>query len=542
MSRLFSVGIIFLMATPNLSLPLLAQDGYERQSAIDVISYDYTLLLSDSTDVIKGSADIAIRFTASTQDLWLELANEDKNDLGMQLKEFSCKEADAGYEHQKNRINIHLPQKANAGDTIHFFMRYEGVPADGLYISQNQYGQRTFFGDNWPNRAHQWLPCIDHPSEKATVSFRVFSPYKYQVVANGRLVEETNWDDSYRLSHWEEKTPISMKIAVIGVAPFAVRYERDVAGIPLSSWVYNRNREAGFIDYAEAEKVLSYFISLLGPFPYEKLANVQSTTRYGGMENASCIFYNEKYISGKQDQEEILAHEIAHQWFGDYVTEKDWLHIWLSEGFATFMEAHYLEYSQGPAAYALKLTNDRDKIIGDSNTLKTPILLREIKNYNSLLNTNSYEKSGWILYMLRLKIGEEKFWKGLRNYLTKFAHANVLSQDFIQVMQESCGENLQNFFDQWLLQAGIPHLQISWSYNAMQKKILLQVNQRQDGRFNFPLEIGLLMEGEEKLSRTEVLDINVRNASFSFSVSAKPAKLIVDPYVKLLAQWKIEAE
>ena len=130
---------------------------------------------------------------------------------------------------------------------------------------------------------------------------------------------------------------------VIGVSPFAVQEMLSKSGIPLSSWVYPQNSEEGFFDYSIATRPLDFFESYIAPYPYSKLANVQSKTVYGGMENASCIFYHERTVTGKQDHEILITHEMAHQWFGDAVSELNWHHIWLSEGFATYLTDLYIE-------------------------------------------------------------------------------------------------------------------------------------------------------------------------------------------------------
>ncbi|MCF6333455.1 MAG: hypothetical protein L3J11_09250, partial [Draconibacterium sp.] len=131
---------------------------------------------------------------------------------------------------------------------------------------------------------------------------------------------------------------------VIGVARFAVQYNNDYKEVPVSSWVFPQNREEGFSDYSVGDKALKYFSEIIGPYSYEKLAHVQSKTRYGGMENAGCIFYAEKSVTGKNRAESLMAHETAHQWFGNSVTEQNWHHIWLSEGFATYLTHIYIEY------------------------------------------------------------------------------------------------------------------------------------------------------------------------------------------------------
>src|SRR6266700_2106852 len=178
---------------------------------------------------------------------------------------------------------------------------------------------------------------------------------------------------------------------VIGAAGFAVQYSGTINGTPVYSWVYPENKEKGFYDYAQAVDILPFYIKHVGPYAYEKLANVQSKTIFGGMENAGAIFYSENTVTGTRVSESLLAHEIAHQWFGDMATETDWSHLWLSEGFATYMTILYFE-----------------------KKYEKPVVDSSVTNYMELLNANSYQKGGWILHMLRMEAGDSAFWKGIR--------------------------------------------------------------------------------------------------------------------------------
>ena len=151
------------------------------------------------------------------------------------------------YSHVDDIVNVQLATLARGNEFRTIEIRYRGIPADGLIIARNKYNDRTFFSDHWPNRARHWLPCIDHPSDKAAVEFLVTAPIHYQVVATGRLVEESNLAAGRKLTHYKESVPIPMKVAAIGVASFAMRVEGEVNGIPVETWVYpqDREREAG---------------------------------------------------------------------------------------------------------------------------------------------------------------------------------------------------------------------------------------------------------------------------------------------------------
>ena len=185
--------------------------------------------------------------------------------------------------------------------------------------------------------ARQWLPVIDHPYDKATSEFLVTAPARYQVVANGLLQEELDLGDGRRMTHWKQSVPIATWLNNIGVAQFASRHFGTVAGVPLQTWVFHQDRDNGILTFeGPTRQAMEFFTSHIGPFPYEKLADVQVTQMGGGMEHASAIF-GESGVRGHLPAlgSRQLAHEISHQWWGDSVTEKDWDDVWLSEGFAT---------------------------------------------------------------------------------------------------------------------------------------------------------------------------------------------------------------
>ena len=276
MKRNFSLFCLLNFLAPVL---LLAQNP-----KVDILEYEFHLKLNDENDVIKGNAIIDFQYNEDADVLELDFAAEE-NGKGMIIDSILQNGKQLKFQHSQEKLNINTSSE----DEISIF--YHGIPEDGLIISENKYGDRTFFGDNWPNRAHLWLPLIDHPSDKAKVSFYVTAPSKYQVVATGTLQEITNIDDENSLYVYATPLELPTKVMVIGVAEFAVQHLGEITEIPLSSWVYPENKEAGFYDYAQAEDILQFFTEKIAPFPFTKLANVQSTTRYGGMENAGNIFY-----------------------------------------------------------------------------------------------------------------------------------------------------------------------------------------------------------------------------------------------------------
>lgn len=509
------------------------------QGKVDVLGYKYELRLSDTTDNISGIATIYFRAIVSTEFLELDFSNFNKEGKGMKITDLNTPAAldiritaspvHVQYWHENNKLKIRLPKKLLAGETDTIALEYKGIPADGLIISKNKYGKRTFFADNWPNRAHNWIPCVDDPSDKATVEFLVTAPSHYQVISNGVQVEETNLPDNKKLTHYKEDVPLPTKIMVIGVADFAVNLAGEINCVPVYSWVYPENKKDGFYDYALAKDILSFYISYIGPFPYKKLANVQSKTIFGGMENAGAIFYSESSVTGTRQAEYLLAHEIVHQWFGDMATEKSFPHIWLSEGFATYLTHIYAESKLGFDKLNERMKEDRAQIIDLLKITSKPVV-DSLSPTMELLSPNSYERGGWVLHMLRRQLGDSVFKRSVRSYYDQYKGKNAETKDLQAVFEKISGKKLDTFFRQWLFTADIPKLAVSWKYNEKQKNITITVNQLQkSGPFSFPLDISI--PGSASVS---TLQVNKASQTFSLPVKKRPSGLKIDPSVSML--------
>lgn len=501
----------------------------EAQKNFDVLHYNFNLELSDKTDTIKGKAIVRIRAIEPLSFFDLDLSGE-KNGKGMQVQNVSQQnnlgKVNFGLNNDKLTITFDDPIKKFEERDLTIF--YSGVPADGLIISRNKYGDKTFFSDNWPNRAHFWIPCNDILNDKASFEFIVTAPSQYKVVSNGVKIEEKKLANGKTTTHWKEDAPLPTKVMVIGVAKFAVKtFDDSPPNIPVSAWVYQQDSAKGFHDYAPAPEILKFFSNYIAPYPYEKLANVQSKTIFGGMENASAIFYFEGSVTGKGGVEDLLAHEIAHQWFGDMATEKSFTHLWLSEGFATYFTDIYWQYKYGDDAFKKRLQRERDEIIDFVKTSNHPVV-DSLLPYMDLLNANSYQKGGWVLHMLRNEVGDSTFHKIIQTYYQQYKGSNADTRDFETVAGKVSGKNLKWFFDQWLYHPNIPQLLIEKKIDNDDVK--LRITQR-GVKFIFPLEV--LFVRTDGSSMKQTIDVNDQMVEFKIKVPDVKS-IIIDPDTKLL--------
>lgn len=519
---------IFLLLT--FLRPAWAADNYPRNESVDIRRYIFRLELNDSTNRIAGKASIRFYTIKPVREITFDLIEETQG-KGMRVDEVRMNNRPLIFNHHAGRLKILFPSEIPADQETEVIISYTGVPADGLIISKNRYGDRTFFGDNWPDRARHWLPCIDHPYDKSPVEFIIIAPLHYQAVANGMRVEESFLSSRQKLTHWREEVELPTKVMVIGVARFAVALIGQVQNIPVEAWVYPQNRTEGFSDYAPAVKVLNFFNRFVAPYPYQKLANVQSTTRYGGMENANTIFYYERSVTGKGQVENLIAHEIAHQWFGNSASEKDWHHVWLSEGFATYFTHVYLEHAYGPERRKEGMLRDRQKVLSHCARSPAPVINTAITNYSELLSPHVYERASWVLHMLRRQVGDSTFFQGIRRYYNRYKGSNALTDDFRKVMEEVSGQNLEGFFRQWLYETPVPRLHLTWQY--ANGKTAITVAQMQPGPlFNLNLEVEIKMA--DGTSRRQNLPISAKTQTFSYPSARQPVQIIADPDVNLL--------
>ena len=526
------ISILFL----GFSLSTNAQFINKQKNIVDVQEYKFTIGINDDSNEIAVAANIKLQILQKTDSIYLDLDKLDTSGKGMKL--YACKvnqKEVKNYKFLHDKIIFYHTQDWHH-KTIEIEIQYKGIPKDGLYISKNKYGKRTFFGDNWPNRAHYWLPVIDHPSDKAKVKFTILAPKHYKVVATGSLDGK---DESKNLSIWyfHSTIPISTKVMVFAAADFKIKEFGDIQlsekSIPISSWIYKESPDEGFDDYRCAVPVTKFYDSLIGPYSYEKLANVQSKTRFGGMENAGNIFYYEASVDGKKGVENLVAHEIAHQWFGNSVSEQEWSDIWLSEGFATYLTDVYLEHKYGKQRLKERMEMERKKVIRFNKYNAKPIVYEEKNNLMRLLNPNSYEKGAWVLHMLRRETGDKDFFKILRAFYKKYRNSNASTSDFINIVNKITQKDYHSFFKQWLKNAGVPKLKMA--YHIDNNKLIINVTQLNDDIYKLKMPVKIV---SDNFSQQFTLDIHQKQQQFILKLLPrainKNAQVIFDPEVQVL--------
>ena len=526
---------LILLLVSVVALVDVGADTYPKNLRVDVLNYRFALELQDQDDRIAGTADIDLRFVAAGESsLRFDLINLDSaTGRGMTVSAVSANGAGLAFAHQDGALTITLPRRFEPGQRLRLQIAYAGVPASGLKIANNKHGDRTFFSDNWPDKARNWLPTVDHPYDKATSEMVVTAPAHYQVISNGLLVEETDLPGNRRRTYWRQSVPIAPWLYVLGVARFAVQHVDTFQGKAIQTWVYAQDRDAGFHDFAVPTRdVLEFYSDKVGPFSYEKLANVQSNSVSGGMEAASAIFYSEGSVVGDRNVRwrNVVIHEIAHQWFGNAVTESDWDDVWLSEGFATYFTLLYIEHAYGRDEFLSGLESSRQRILEfDKQRPDYRVVHDNLSDMSQVTTGQIYQKGAWILHMLRGIMGDEAFWAGIRSYYRAHQDGHATTADFRGEMERASGKDLRVFFDQWLTRGGLVRLDGDWTYSAGAKSIAIRLTQRDRARlFTMPLQVGVYTAGGTTPVITTV-QLSDASHEFQIAVGQRPDRVVLDP-------------
>jgi aminopeptidase N len=531
--------LALLLAATIGSAPEQGAPAKSYRPGIDVVSYDFTIALPlrGAMDTIAVDEVVVVRRTRRDT-LVLDLL------APMVVSDVTVSGRPVSFRRDSVAVGIPLPRGNN--DSVVVSLRYHGKPLDGLVMRADSSGRWTAFGDNYPDRARHWLATVDHPSDKAIVRWTIRHPATTRAIANGELLEESPDPAGGMVTRWRSTRPMYTAVMVIGVGPFAV-YELGETACGMaerpgcvrqSVWVAPEVRPTMPGAFSQAAAIVDWYAHIVAPFPYEKLAHVESATRWGGMENASAIFYSDQSFRRGGVGEGTIAHEIAHQWFGDAVTEREWPDVWLSESFATYFAALWTEHSRGDSAFRGDLVRMRQAVLDAPVTVREPVVRDSVPDLATLLNSNVYQKGGFVLHMLRRMIGDSAFFRGIRSYYVANRHGTASTADLRRAFESTSGTQLGWFFDQWLRRPGYADLSLSWRWDQARRVVLLTVGQNE--RFA-PYQLTLTMDATDARGRTQRVSVNVPatragTIPVPLTMNAAPARIEFDRDVGVLGR------
>ena len=429
--------------------------------------YTVNITLNDQLSEISATARINILILKQTN-----LIDLDFGDLNVRSVTLDSKPLP--FEHKNDRLAVTLPAPASVGTRLTLTIGYHGKPKAGLLLVNDKDGKPQAVGDNWPNQVHQWIPTLDRPSAKATITFNITAPAREEVVANGRLDHVETTANGQRTWTYSQGAPIPPYCMIIAVGQFARVDSPARALTPLSYYVPLSEKHLAEKGFSPTIPSLEFFTQAVAPYPYDKLAMIVGATRFGGMENSSAIVFTSNLLSrsGTDGLSKtygipsanvgLIAHEIAHQWFGDSVTESTWADLWLSEGFATYFAGLFLQRYEGEEAFQEYMDYAANSVFEYERRKRIPIHDRDTENLLELLNANNYQKGSWVLHMLRSSVGDDAFFRGIRNYYEAHKHSVASTEDLRAALEKASGKDLRWFFTRWVYDSGHPQYELTW--------------------------------------------------------------------------------
>jgi len=537
------VGLLPLFLFLFLCLIPVA-DAQRRERTVDAwkpVHYDVSISLNDQLSEISSA-----KTEITLQVLKPNLTKIDLDFGELPIDSVLVSGQPARFERAPDLLNVILPQATKQNDQIKISVTYHGRPKDGLIFANDRDGKPSVTGDNWPNRVHQWIPCLDHPSAKATVSFTVVVPNRDRVVANGGLYGMDRMAGTMTWTY-SERRPIPPYCMVIAVSEGA-KVDDPYEGVRLSHFVPQKDRAYAPKGFSPASSAVSFFSQTIAPYPYEKLALIIGATRFGGMENSSAIVFTSTLFDIRANEkmsahfgipmriEEVVAHEIAHQWFGDSVTESTWADLWLSEGFATYFAGLFIEKYEGADPFRDYLRNQASRYFAYEKQRNAPIHDEETQDLMRLLNPNNYEKGAWVLHMLRKRLGDDVFFRGLRAYYLAHREANATTEDLRAALERASGKDLKDFFARWIYGTGHPQYQLQWKSKNAQNAVFLTVTleQTQAGEpFLDPVPIEFTVNGKKQ---QQTIYPKTRITTTEIRLDANPTSVQLDPDETLLKE------
>ncbi|MBF6568407.1 MAG: DUF3458 domain-containing protein [Candidatus Binataceae bacterium] len=448
------------------------------------------------------------------------------------------------------KLIVMLPDPLSAGAQAEIAIDYETIrPRRGLYFV----GPDQAFPDKpveaWTQGEDEdsryWFPCYDYPNDKATSEVIATVPERFTAISNGALVATTaNSACRTKTWHWRQEVPHCAYLITLAAGEFVEL--RDQAGeVPVLYYVHPGREEDARRAFGNTPRMIQFYERIIGvPYPYAKYAQVAVTDFiFGGMENTSATTQTADTLHDARahldfSSDPLVAHELAHQWWGDLLTCRDWAHAWLNEGFATYFEALWCEKNLGADEFAWNLRQDRANYFGeDAHHYRRPIVCNRYRAPIELFDRFLYEKGGLVLHMLRRLLGDQLFFRSLNLYCTRHRGQSVITQDLQRACEDTTGRNLDWFFDQWVYKEGHPEIEVSSSYDDQRKTVGITVKQTQQANqnialFRFPVVV-TLMQADGSETRHQV-EIDRKEQTFHLAASKAPKAVRFDPGYDIL--------
>jgi aminopeptidase N len=474
---------------------------------------------------------------------------------GLAIQKVTVNKAAAKFETTAEKLIIPLAAEAKSGDKFDITIRYEGKPTKGMYfiLPDKDYPDRPsqIWTQGESEDTHYYLPTYDYPNDRLTTETILTVPTSWLTVSNGKLISVSDAGKGLKTWYWKESVPSSTYLITVVAGEFE-EVKDTWRGIPVIYYAPKGRGDRLAINYGRTPAMMDLFSKKVGvDYAWEKYAQVMVDDFVaGGMENSSATTNTSnslvhpklapEYLTGEDD---LISHELGHQWFGDLVTCKDWGDIWLNEGFATFLEAVWSEAHFGKDQADYERWNNTREWIESGNLWNKPLVRHDFDD-SSEFDGNAYGKGGWVLYMLRHQLGEDAFYRGIKHYLEANRGKNVVTADLAKAIEEATHSNVDQFFSQWVYGAGAPKFDLGYSYDGEKHQVMLTVKQTQKlegrvGLFRVPVDVEITTATGPKLYNVVV---SKDKQTFSLAAESAPLMVLFDKGSQLLKSAEFHKE
>ncbi len=527
--------------------------GETRNRTYHVLHYDIAVTLHDRTKSLDGTVTTTlvplvpglrtIVFDAGEMNI-----RRVKDGNGRELK----------FAATSDELSVDLGRDYPLDQKITVSIEYSCTPRRGLTFNNTDHrigGKRPQIwsqGEDTTN--HYWFPCYDYPNDKATCEVTATLDAKYTFLSNGKMVNvTTNNKDRTKTWHWKQDKPISTYLIMIAAGEYTILRDR-VGKLPLEFYAYPDDTTNARASFSETASMISFFNKTIGvDFPWDKYAQIILQDHFGGMENVSATTLADGWaVPDKRARIDnpstsLIAHELAHQWFGDLVTCRNFRDMWLNERFASYYDPLFQRYSEGEDEFRYTMFQDQAAGIRvDSTRGRKPIV-----SENSY-GENVYPRGAAVLHMLRFVLGDQLFQRSIKSYLLRHEYQPVETNDLKMAIEDETGQNLQWFFDEWVYKAGHPVFEVSAAWNEQAREVLLTVKQTQKmdsltGVFKMPVDIGITTASGTTTHRIGIVS---EDSTYALPADGKPLMVIFDEgnrlikelhFQKSFDEWKYQA-
>jgi aminopeptidase N len=515
----------------------------ERSRDYDAQHYRVELTFDLDEKTFWGTNTITLtplknEFTRCQLDAEDLIVDNVKNPTGMELD----------FEQTGRHLIVYFPEGYNFGEEVLFTVAYHATnPKNGIHFDdRTDEHPQMVTTTSWPENTHFWLPCYDYPNDKVTHEFIITVEDSLKVLGNGRLVrvieDKENGTKTY---HWSQALPHSTYLFLLAIGPFAV-IEDSLGDLPVNYWVYEDSVENASWIFRKTPYMIEFFNNIYGyEYPWAKYDQVISPRFGGGMENTSATLLGQGVIHDKKAEqdyswEKTIAHEAAHQWWGDLITLRSWEHTWLNEGFATYSDYLYTRYDKGEDEGAYELLNKKNAYLSEAhNEYMRPIVFDRYERPQQNFDSHTYPKAAVVLHMLRYILGDDPFFRTFKHFLHKHEFEAVDTHDFMKAVKEATGQNMDWFFEQYIFSPGHPVFEVGYVWDEAAGEVKLTVRQVQDTStgvpiYKIPVIIGI-HTNEGKISQK--VWIEKQEEVFTFKSNEKPLMVRFDEGNYLLKEW-----